>query len=266
MNRFNANTVTAALVYAASTIPAHATPDDAPRAIEAMVAEADLVFRGQVVNIEYALSKPTGPDGARIPHTFVTYEILEEFQGDASDRVTLRFLGGFSHRNGLYLDTCVTPRFDIGDEDVLFVKDNTDAFCPLVGETDGRLRIIDGQVYTESGHEIALDQEGALSIGPRHLLEEVITQDVMGTVTVMNLGPEAVTGPSGAALIDDLVDEIARAAARNPAPAQAFLDADPAVPFDGPDMTPAAPPAPRLADGETVSNPRSNEGFRPSKR
>lgn len=46
------------------------------------------------------------------------------------------------------------PLFDVGDEDVLFVKNNTKSACPLVGCADGRMRIIDSKMYDEEGYRI----------------------------------------------------------------------------------------------------------------
>ena len=64
-----------------------------------MSQQADLVLRGVVVGIEYALSEPSGHDQAQLPHTFVTYEVLEVLHGNvAGPTVTLRLLGGLDER------------------------------------------------------------------------------------------------------------------------------------------------------------------------
>ncbi len=271
MNRHqrNINTsiiLTAAAIACGATKAAFADADESGRRIDTLLAESDLAIRGEVIDIEYALSQPTGPDDAEIPYTFVTYEVHDIYRGEAPEIITLKFLGGHSQRNGLFMHTSVTPLFDLGDEDILFVTGNTEEFCPLVNDTNGRLRVINGKVYTENGNAIEMSGDCTLHIGDKDLLEEVMTHEVMGEIMVKNLGPEAKTGESDAMSAEELSNAIAAQAALMAAPTTEYVNADAGEPFEGPDMTPAAPPAANLAQGEGMGNPPASEGFRPVKR
>lgn len=113
---------------------------------EDLLNNADLVFSGKVVDIQYKDSA----DG--IPFTFVTYHVDNIIAGRAdSDRVTLRFMGGRQQKGEVirYLDVSDTPEFQAGDTDVLFVRKNGLSICPLVDCAQGRFRNRGGVVATE---------------------------------------------------------------------------------------------------------------------
>jgi hypothetical protein len=207
------------------------------------IGRSELVFQGHVEKIEYALSEPTGPESVRVPHTFVTYRVERVFLGEPRGGVvTLRFVGGFDPRKMRYMASSNTPQFDVGDQDILFVEGNTRKMCPLVGGVGGRLRVITGQVYTEAGRAVLLGSDGFLRIGGKYWLEEVSTTQVNGrSFTTQKIGPGAMELPSNAAGTEELTGIIAELA-RDVAPVRTFLNADRAVPFAGPDMTPAPPP------------------------
>jgi len=217
----------------------------ADRHIRHLVQDADLVFVGEVANIEYGLSLPTGQEGSRVPYTFVTYRVDEVIRGqDPGHLLTLRFIGGLNRESGTYVRPSNAPQFDMGDQDILFVKDNTEALIPLVGAQEGRLRMIDGRIYSEEGQEILVSDAGNLLRGPRHILEEVATTDVAGQRFADDLGPQAIAGESNAipaAQMINLLEDSARQFGRRPKVEVAQADAS--QPFAGPDLMPAAPPA-----------------------
>jgi hypothetical protein len=221
-----------------------AQPSNNQLSIKDMVAQAELVFAGRVEKIQYALSEPTGPNGARIPHTFVTYRVEEVFAGEAhGNLVTLRFIGGLDPETMHYLSTSRTPLMDLGDQDILFVQGNTEKMCPLVSDFKGRLRVIKGQVYSETGRSILLDKKGSIKHGPRYRLDEVEKNTIGGrTLTMKKLGPKVKSLPSdavGSATLKELVKKSAKEHKRK----KAFVDADPFSVFAGPDLTPAPMPA-----------------------
>lgn len=161
-------------------------PNDEPPIFEGAITElddavrnAELVFEGEVIRIEYASSRNNGQggpdpdaDGAEdrgeLPHTFVTYRISENFKGNYQEEtVTLRFLGGVDptpHPDDGYEITEVSryPEFDVGDQDILFMKGNTELGCPLDNCANGRFRILtspqdsEPMVFTEHGQEVRL--------------------------------------------------------------------------------------------------------------
>jgi hypothetical protein len=229
------------LVLTCGALPAAAAdaqPPPQPRTLADFVSESDLVFHGTVVEIEYAPSAPVKGEPRGIPHTFVTYQVEGVLHGSADgEEVTLRFLGGLE-ADGTYSTVSVTPQFDIGDQDVLFVRGNGESGCPLVADSRGRLRIIAGQVYTDTGRAVALDAEGTILPGQRHALEEVATTTVNGETFVTAHDPEAIAGPSDAIGQGALLHLLAMEAAAAPMPAVTFESADPGIPFVVPPFTP----------------------------
>ena len=219
------------------------------RSLKEMLARSELAFIGRVEKIEYLLSEPTGPEGVRVPHTFVTYRVERMFLGQApGGPVTLRFVGGWDSRKMLYMASSNTPQFDAGDYDILFVEGNTKRMCPLVGGVEGRLRIIRGQAYTETGRAVLMGNDGSLSSGGKYRFEEVSITNVNGRpFSTHAIGPGTKEFPSNAVEAEVLMAAIANLA-RDVAPAHVFVNADRAVPFAGPDMTPAPPPAEKSPD------------------
>jgi hypothetical protein len=209
-----------------------------------MAARSELVFAGGVEKIEYLLSEPTAPEGVRIPHTFVTYRVERVFLGEApGSLIVLRFVGGWDARKMRYMASSHTPQFDVGDHDILFVEGNTKRMCPLVGNEEGRLRIVRGRIYTEMGEAVRLGPGGRLESGETVLLPEVATTNVEGRVfRTLTTGPRAVEFPGSAIGAEALMATIADSA-RSMLPAGTFLSADRTKPFAGPDQTPAPPPA-----------------------
>ncbi len=180
-------------VLSASAAVAHQTPGN-PIDIREFSREADLIFKGTVVDVQYRESEPaplvdptTGrpvldeegqpekEDASSLPHTFVTYQVERVYKGRApGGSVTLRFMGGVADalyedvddagnvdRGPIYVDVSTAPRFDIGDRDLLFVVDNTEAECPLAACEHGRFRLLPlgssrngSGVFTEDGFEV----------------------------------------------------------------------------------------------------------------
>ena len=213
--------------------------------MQEMVAESDLIFRGVVQDIQYALSSPGGAEQAQIPHTFVTYRVDHVLQGaEPGASVTLRFIGGFDARSLSFMGASIVPEFDLGDEDVLFVAGNGQQMCPLVGSQKGRVRLVDGQAYSDTGRALLIGDDGELKRGTRYLLPEVLSTTVLGRTFERKFEDEAIApkGNSPALAAAALVDWIGELADPIVPPA-VFQSADAGLPFEGPDMTAVAPPA-----------------------
>jgi hypothetical protein len=169
--------------------------DGLPINLEEMTREATLIFKGEVVGIEYRESEvlpaldahgrpildddgqPAAQDGSGLPHTFIHYRIDTVYKGRALGRTfTLRMMGGVAseefvqiseetgeeERGPIFVDISTMPKFDIGDRDILFVEGNTEEDCPLVRCEHGRFRLLPMErsgvtgVFNEDGHEIVL--------------------------------------------------------------------------------------------------------------
>lgn len=167
-----------ALVLAAiwlATLPAGAATLD-PVTPEQLAREAELIFAGEVVDVQYRMSE-TGPGLASLPHTFVTFHIDRLFKGDSEtgDFITLRFRGGPVPDSDVALIIPGVPLFDRGTRSILFVRGNGHSWVPLVGWEQGRFRLVDGSVYTDDGREVWLAQDDAFVFGPERPLPEVLT-------------------------------------------------------------------------------------------
>lgn len=170
----------ASAVALAACGQASAAAPGAGDTLRAHVAKSDLVFVGTVTDVSYAPSLEHR-NGQGIPHTFVTYEIEEVLHGDASNKhVTLRFIGGRG-KEASFLAVSDMPMFDKGDRDVLMVSANGTSGCPLVGCTDGRLRLINDLVFSEEGQAIETDGKGGLVKTAFYDLPEVMTHVVSQT-------------------------------------------------------------------------------------
>lgn len=178
-----------------------------------MSRRAELVFTGEVVGVQYANSDivpelladgspaldaggaPILVDGSDLPHTFVTYRVEKVFKGRVEGRsVTLRFLGGVNDLPRSQSEIAPespadevfgvseTPLFDTGDRDLLFVRGNTTAICPLVNCSAGRFRLIPKAadrrfVYTDRGEELRKVGQ-RLIIGPPQQLEAILSNRI----------------------------------------------------------------------------------------
>lgn len=128
--------------------------------VAAMAQDANAVFHGKVIAVDYRGSKATKGQ-APLPHTFVTFEVQDVLYGNPSvtnrKTFTIRFLGGAAEDGRLMLID-VHPKFDVGDEDVLFVTGNGVADCPLVECANGRFRVVDDMMYNEHGQKVMLKE------------------------------------------------------------------------------------------------------------
>jgi hypothetical protein len=195
------------------TVPSVVAVANRPVTLSDLAAASDLVFRGQVESLETVLSEPAGPDRTRVPYTLVRYRVHDVIHGIADgSTITLRFIGGIDPRSGLLMMTSATPDFAEGDEDILFVRGNGTSLSPLVGELDGRVRIVEGRAWSETGRPV----RGFLDFRPE-------------------------LRPAEALFADDLAERL-RGAAAAVAPAGRFKSVRPTDVAFAPDVTPAPPP------------------------
>ena len=232
-------------IYSPSSL---ATSSGGSPKLASYVSEADFIFRGVVDDVQYALSEPTGPEGTRLPFTYVTFKVNTALKGaPAGKTVTLRFLGGLDKRNGLFMTSDQTPLFDVGDEDVVFAKKGG-TLTSLVRNKEGRFRVIGDQVYSDDGQEITVDRKSVVHSGKRHAFEEVMTTRVGDrTMTFQGHGKTEATGtPSKAIRSDVFAQAIVDSVAKTPAAQlEAFGGDDPQAALPEIDMSPAAPPSSR---------------------
>lgn len=145
--------------------PTHASHADGTNTSE-LVYNADLIFEGKVVNVEYRTSDILKADDVAMPHTYVTYEITRNFKGRSSEdkSITLRFRGGPDDAGNTLIIPGV-PLFQAGDQDIVFVRGNGVEISPVVGGNFGRFRISKDAVHSDAWQEIWLLNNSQLDQG-----------------------------------------------------------------------------------------------------
>lgn len=169
--------------------------------INASVRGAEHIVLAQVTDVSYAMSK--GDNNSEVlPHTFVTYQILKVIKGNprqANDKITLRFLGGRGNE-ATFMHPSNYPLFDIGDQDVLFLRGNARNACPLLRCGEGRFRSIQGLLYSDKGHEVIQTKRQEVDFGKHQALPEVMTHTVSKTTIYLKEAGRSSEGPPEAEL------------------------------------------------------------------
>lgn len=153
----------------------HASHSDGTTTSE-LVHKADFIFEGKVINVEYRTSDMLRSDDVAMPHTFVTYEILKNFKGQSSEgkSITLRFRGG-PDGTGNTLIIPGVPLFQVGDQDIVFVRGNGVEISPILGGNFGRYRISKNAVHSDAWQEVWLLNNGQLEHGKFNEEKKAVT-------------------------------------------------------------------------------------------
>jgi len=123
-----------------------------PPTFDQLVTDAELIFEGAVIETR---SEWTGAGAERHIMTQVTFQIEDAIKGAPGKSYTIQMLGGTV--DGETMEVSDTPRFKIGDRDILFVEHNGTQFVPLVGIMHGRFH-----VQTDAaGHDVVAKDNGA---------------------------------------------------------------------------------------------------------
>ena len=136
-------------VFAVIT-PARATTV-IPPSFDQLVQQAELIFEGTVTDVK---SQWTGEGANRRIVSFVTFEVNDGLKGNAGETYTMRMLGGTV--DDTTMEVTESPKFKVGERDILFVENNGTQFIPLVGIMHGRFKVQKDQ----TGAEVVLDNHG----------------------------------------------------------------------------------------------------------
>jgi hypothetical protein len=124
-----------------------------PPTFDQLVNDAELIFQGTVTELH---SQWTGEGVDRHIVTYVTFQVEEAIKGAPGANYTLRMFGGTV--DGLTMEATDTPRFKMGNRDILFVEHNGTQFVPLVGIMHGRFHV---QQDEANGRESIAKDNGA---------------------------------------------------------------------------------------------------------
>ena len=123
-----------------------------PPTFDELVGRAELIFQGTVTDVR---SEWTGEGKQRHIQSYVTLRVDDQIKGKPGASYTLSMLGGTVGEQTM--EVTDTPKFKVGDRDILFVENNGTQFIPLVGIMHGRFRV---QREEASGREIVATESG----------------------------------------------------------------------------------------------------------
>src|ERR1700730_10519657 len=123
-----------------------------PPTFEQLVKQAELIFQGTVTD---ARSVWEGEGGQRHIETYVTFNVEDSVKGQAGTSYTIRMLGVTVGDETM--EVTDTPKFEVGDREILFVEHNNEQFVPLVGINHGRFHV---QRDEQTGRDVVLNGEG----------------------------------------------------------------------------------------------------------
>jgi hypothetical protein len=123
-----------------------------PPTFTELVQQAEVIFQGTVTKVQSIWS---GEGALRHIDTYVSFQVEDSIKGSADSSYTIRMLGGTVGDETM--EVTDTPKFEVGDRDILFVEHNEQQFVPLVGIMHGRFRVESDQV---NGREFVTTGEG----------------------------------------------------------------------------------------------------------
>ncbi len=123
----------AALLISAASLSATTV---IPPTFEQLVDQAEVIFHGSVTNVT---SQWIGEGADRHIVSYITFKVKDALKGAPGQSYTMRTFGGTV--DGETMTIGDGPKFEIGDEDILFVENNGSQVVPLVGIMYGRFHV-----------------------------------------------------------------------------------------------------------------------------
>lgn len=156
-----------------------------PPEFNTLVNESDYVIHA--VTRSVTAEKRPSARGVKIV-TRVELDVVERVAGTAPDTVVLELVGGRVGREALVVEGM--PQFYVGDENILFVRDNGRSVCPLVGMMHGRYRVerdaATGRRYVVRNDGRPLRTTAEVTLPNR---EQSLSQSEQQTTASQALGP-----------------------------------------------------------------------------
>jgi hypothetical protein len=123
-----------------------------PPTFDELVNRAQVIFQGVVTDVR---SQWIGEGAQRSIVSYVTFKVEDAMKGNPGSTYTMRMLGGTV--GDQTMEVTDSPKFNVGNRDILFVENNGSQFVPLVGIMHGRFRVEREQA---SGREVVRTNEG----------------------------------------------------------------------------------------------------------
>jgi hypothetical protein len=122
-----------------------------PPTFDELVSQAEIILQGTVTDVR---SEWTGEGAQRRIVSYITFRVEDSVKGNPRDTYTLRMLGGTV--DGETMEVTDSPKFKVGDRDIIFVENNGSQFVPLVGIMHGRFHV---QKDGATGREVVTTNE-----------------------------------------------------------------------------------------------------------
>ena len=115
-----------------------------PPTFEQLVDQAQEIFQGKVTDVK---SQWIGEGADRHIVSYITFEVKDALKGVSGKTFTLRAFGGTVDGETMLIGD--GPKFEVGDEDIVFVENNGSQVVPLVGLMHGRFHVRKDQAGRE---------------------------------------------------------------------------------------------------------------------
>jgi hypothetical protein len=159
-----------------------------PPSFDELVARAEVIFQGTVTDVQ---SQWTGEGAQRHIVTYVTLKVEDPIKGNPGATYTVRMFGGTV--DGTTMEVTDTPKFKIGDRDILFVEHNGSQFVPLVGIMHGRFRV---KQDSERRADVVVTNNGAPVTDVAQLGKEDFLNDKHANVPQTNAAAKSLDAAS----------------------------------------------------------------------
>jgi hypothetical protein len=123
-----------------------------PPSFGKLVASSEQIIRVEITGSHTQWDET--PSGQKVIHTYMDCHVSKVLKGASVESLSLRFLGG--QVNGVSMVVHDMPALETGAEYILFVGQNGQAFCPLVGASHGGY-LIKREAGTGAEHLTRLD-------------------------------------------------------------------------------------------------------------
>jgi hypothetical protein len=122
-----------------------------PPSFDELVSRAEVILQGTVTDVR---SQWTGEGAQHRIVSYVTFKVEDAMKGAPGESYTLCMLGGTV--DGETMEVSDSPKFKVGDRDIIFVENNGSQFIPLVGIMHGRFHVDKDK---ETGREMITTNE-----------------------------------------------------------------------------------------------------------
>lgn len=156
-----------------------------PPQFDELVNESDFIVRALVksVKAEWRENK-----GRRYILTQVEVDVQEVISGTPPTHLVLEILGGRVGNEVLLVDG--VPEFEVGQEDILFVRGNGRQFCPLTAIMHGRYPVVrekDGRAHINRSNHAPLHETSEVALPMAEEGASAARGTVQGKIPAMEL-------------------------------------------------------------------------------